>query len=121
MNLIFSCVVYLPQIFQASKLLKSIVCFHSLLFLFCFNTPEVFASQNIVIYRNTINEPISRSTLNSSLDVNLLLMIALVTCIVSIIVLYRRSYENHLNSQISIQNLLQRVEELETMFIDSDG
>jgi hypothetical protein len=79
------------------------------------------ASQNIVIYRNTISEAISPPNTNSNLNINLLLTIALVACIISVIVLHRRSYQNHLNSQVSVQNLLQRVEELETMFIDSDG
>jgi hypothetical protein len=78
------------------------------------------ASQNIVIYRNTVSEGISPPNLNSNLEINLLLTIALVACIISVVVLYRRNHQNHLNSQMLVQNLQQRVEVLETTFIDTN-
>jgi hypothetical protein len=79
------------------------------------------ASQNIVIYRNTVSEAISPPNLDSNLDVNLLLIIALIACNILIIFLYRRIHQNHLNSQVLVQSLQQRVEDLETKFIDADG
>lgn len=79
------------------------------------------ASQNIVIYRNTVSEAISPSNLDSNLDINLLLIIALIACTVLIVFLYRRIHQNHLNSKALVQSLQQRVEILETKFIDADG
>jgi ATP/ADP translocase len=79
------------------------------------------ASQNIVIYRNTVSEAISPQNLNSNLDVNLLFITALIACTVLIIFLYRRIHQNQLNSQVLVQSLQQRVEVLETKFIDADG
>jgi hypothetical protein len=79
------------------------------------------ASQNIVIYRNTVSEAISPPNLNSNLSINLLLTISLLACTVLIIFLYRRSHQNNLKSQMLVQNLQQRVEVLEIKFIDADG
>ena len=76
------------------------------------------ASQNIVIYRNTVSEAISPPNLDSNLNVNLLLIIALIACVVLIIFLYRRIHQNHL--QVLVQSLQQRVEVLETKFINAD-
>jgi divalent metal cation (Fe/Co/Zn/Cd) transporter len=64
------------------------------------------ASQNIVIYRNTASEAISPPNLNSNLDVNLLLTIALIACIVFVF-LYQKSHQKYLNSQMLVQNLQQ--------------
>jgi ATP/ADP translocase len=79
------------------------------------------ASQNIVIYRNTVSEAISPPNLNSNLSINLLLTITLISCIILIVVLYRRIHQNNLKSQMLVQNLQQRVEVLEIKFIDADG
>ena len=79
------------------------------------------ASQNIVIYRNNVSEVISPPNLNSNLNVNLLLMIVLVACTILIATFYRKLHQSHLNSQILVQNLQQRVEALEIEFIDTNG
>ena len=79
------------------------------------------ASQNIVIYRNNVSEVISPLNLNSNLNINLLLMIVLVAYTILIVVFYRRLHQNHLNSQILVQNLQQRVNVLEIKFIDTNG
>ena len=78
------------------------------------------ASQNIVIYRNTVSEAISPPNLDSNLNVNLLLIIALIACTVLIVFLYQRSHQKYLNSQVLVQSLQQRVEVLETKFINAD-
>jgi hypothetical protein len=79
------------------------------------------ASQNIVIYRNTVSEATSPPNINSNLSINLLLTIALISGIILIVVLYRRIHQNNLKSQMLVQNLQQRVEVLEIKFIDADG
>ena len=78
------------------------------------------ASQNILIYRNTASEAISPPNLTSDLSIDLLLTIALISCTILIVVLYRRINQNNLKSQLLVQNLQQRVEVLETKFIAAD-
>jgi hypothetical protein len=84
-------------------------------FLLSLSASDALAIQNIIIYEGDIQS--DDIILNSSLNLELFLLALSITIG---FFLYKKVTQKHLNSQLPVQQLQNRVEVLETIIVNSD-